>query len=410
MKQPEKTRILKELLRQVEQGVNVDAGMLLKNPTESYVCPDQAAREWQLFFREQPQLIGLSGDLPKPESYLTLDDFGVPILATRDGEGVFRAFLNACRHRGTTLVEETRGTAKRFTCPFHGWTYRANGQLHGITQAEDFGKIERSCLSLIELPAVERDGFLWVHPQPDGEIDLDAMLGGLAEELREWHVGDRVFSGATTLDKGMNWKLANDTFGETYHFARLHRNTLSNIFHSDALCYDAFGRNHRFVFPSKGIGSLRKKPESQWSTEGVTTILYYLFPNIQITIAERQIALFRIYPVPGHHGRSRTVVSHYFSAEALEHISAGTKTVIAANNVYDPSARDGNAVIAPQAAMEIVNSTLEKEDYMMGERTQRNIEAGLLPHLIFGRNEPALHHFHNTFRAELGMPALETLE
>jgi hypothetical protein len=31
-------------------------------------------------------------------------------------------------------------------------------------------------------------------------------------------------------------------------------------------------------------------------------------------------------------------------------------------------------------------------------------------HMIFGRNEPALRHYHNTFREALGLPALEAVE
>jgi hypothetical protein len=102
-------------------------------------------------------------------------------------------------------------------------------------------------------------------------------------------------------------------------------------------------------------------------------------------------------------------VSHYFSEAAIGLIDGGEKTVIGAENVYDASARDGNAIIAPEAAMEILYSTVEDEEYRMGESTQRNIESGLLDHIVFGRNEPALHHFHNTFRAELGMLPLEEL-
>ena len=43
----------------------------------------------------------------------------------------------------------------------------------------------------------------------------------------------------------------------------------------------------------------------------------------------------------------------------------------------------------------------------MGEMTQKAVEAGVLDKLIFGRNEPALHHMHNTYRAALGQPPLE---
>ena len=57
--------------------------------------------------------------------------------------------------------------------------------------------------------------------------------------------------------------------------------------------------------------------------------------------------------------------------------------------------------------MEIIDSTLENEDYRMGETTQQTAESGVLDHLVFGRNEAPLHHFHNTFRAALDMPPLQ---
>ena len=39
--------------------------------------------------------------------------------------------------------------------------------------------------------------------------------------------------------------------------------------------------------------------------------------------------------------------------------------------------------------------------------TQKAVEAGMLDKLIFGRNEPALHHFHNSYREAMGQPPLE---
>ena len=43
----------------------------------------------------------------------------------------------------------------------------------------------------------------------------------------------------------------------------------------------------------------------------------------------------------------------------------------------------------------------------MGAMTQKAVEAGMLDKLIFGRNEPALHHFHNSYLEALGMEPLE---
>ena len=407
MEHATQVRILDELLDMMDNRRTVDAGAQVLNPTAVYTDADLAVREWQTFFREHAQLIGLSGDLPEAGSYLALDDFGVPVLATRDRDGQFRAFVNACRHRGTRLTENPRGETRRFTCPFHGWTYTTDGRLAGITEAEQFGDFDRSCNGLIELPAVEQYGLLWVHPQPAGAIDVDALLGGLAPEIANWHIGDRIHRGGRALDKRMNWKLANDTFGETYHFARLHRNTLNQIFYGEALAYEIFGRNHRAVFPSRSLEKLRNKPKAQWRVDGATTLLYYIFPNIQLSVSERQVTLFRIYPAGLDAGRSITHVNHYFSAQALDLIAQGTKTVIDDSNVYKRDARDGNAIISPEAAMEIIDSTLENEDYRMGETTQQTAESGVLDHLVFGRNEAPLHHFHNTFRAALDMPPLQ---
>ena len=47
-------------------------------------------------------------------------------------------------------------------------------------------------------------------------------------------------------------------------FKRLHRNTLSNVFHGDVLAYESEGRNHRFVLCSRMIDEVRKRPESEW--------------------------------------------------------------------------------------------------------------------------------------------------
>ena len=123
MEHSKQVKILSELIRQLDEKVNVDAGVILQNPTSVYTCSDLANKEWGEFFQNHPQLVGLSKDLPEPGYFLTIDDFGIPILATRDSEGRFRAFLNACRHRGVRVETELRGKRSRFACPFHKWTY-----------------------------------------------------------------------------------------------------------------------------------------------------------------------------------------------------------------------------------------------------------------------------------------------
>jgi phenylpropionate dioxygenase-like ring-hydroxylating dioxygenase large terminal subunit len=396
--------ILKELMQQLDDGRNIDAGVQYRMPTTSYVCPDQASREWQTFFQNHPQLIGLSSDLPEPGTFLTLDDFGTPVLATRDKDGNFHAFLNACRHRSAKVASEERGKKVVFTCPFHHWAYGNTGDLISIPNEDHFGPLDKSCHGLIELPAVERDGLLWVHPQPDGELNIDDLLGELADELGSHDLGDFVHGGEKTIDMMLNWKLANDTFGETYHFQKLHKNTLGQIFLGNNLHLREFGRHHRFVTANRAINEMRELPESEWSITRGTFVLYFLFPNIQLIINAQSVTLVRIYPDRNHPGHSITRVSFYYSKEAMA--LAEEQTAISAEDVYSIDRRQ-NAAPSLAASLEVFRSTIENEDYLMGEMQQRAAENGLLKEVIFGRNEPALHHFHNSYREALNQPPLE---
>ena len=60
-----------------------------------------------------------------------------------------------------------RGEKTKFSCPFHGWTFDNEGKLVGYKK-EQFGDIDKDCYGLKELPAIEKFGFLWVHPCTDG--------------------------------------------------------------------------------------------------------------------------------------------------------------------------------------------------------------------------------------------------
>ena len=114
--------------------------------------------------------------------------------------------------------------------------------------------------------------------------------------------------------------------------------------------------------------------------------------------------------MPGDPGRSITRVGHYFPPEIVEKLetTSSDKQVIDGTNVYETGQQE-DAVFDLSALMEVFDSTIEQEDYVMGETAQQSIEAGHIDLFIFGRNEPALHHYHQTFRSELGLPPLERL-
>ena len=218
--------------------------------------------------------------------------------------------------------------------------------------------------------------------------------------------------GESEIKGRLNWKLANDTFGESYHFKRLHRNTLGNVFHGDVLAYEPEARNHRFVLCSRNIDNVRQRPESEWNLLEVSTTLYFLFPNIQLNLGNGSVIMVKMYPdrdAPNDPSKSVTRVEHYMSRDMLARVSDGSVQTLTAENTYDRDL-EGDFAISFEAIREVFDSTIEQEDYLMGQHQQRAAESGQLPHLIFGRNEPALHHYHAQFRDFMGLPPLEKLD
>lgn len=405
MRHDEQVRLTKELLARLDSGTNVDAGGLRKNPVEVYTDPDLAEREWQAFFASRPQVIGLSGDLPEPGSFLTTDDLGLPVVATRSADGVFHAFINSCRHRGAVLIEEPRGTARRMTCPFHSWTYDSAGTLVGLPKQDHFGEVDTECLSLIELPSAEWNGLLLVHPDPDGEVDPAALFPeDLAAEIAEWNFGELEYLDADSYDIDCNWKLAMDTFGETYHFSSLHKDTLFGTFHGNAQCYDTFGLHHRMILTRRSIDQMRHLPEDEWNITVAGLPVYWLFPNVQLMPNDRGAYLVRAIPDPQNPGRHTSRITFY--------VQAG---LTAADYFDDAEERQrqaeqaGEELALQRLVAQAFAQVIRDEDYWMAASQQRTAESGRTKHSLFGRNEPALHHYHSTYRAVLGMEPLPLL-
>ncbi len=228
---------------------------------------------------------------------------------------------------------------------------------------------------------------LWVHPKVDGELDIDELLGGLGEELEAYNFAELVHSADDTYDHAMNWKLAIDTFGETYHFSALHKDSLFPVFHGNVQAYDTYGRNHRMGLCQRGIDDLRNLPESEWNLHKAVFPVYYLFPNVQINVGGDSVTLVRVYPDADNPHNSWSKISFHHRPEALE--------------------RDPETV---QGIARIFGNIIRDEDYAAAARTHQGACSGAIEHFVFGRNEPPLHHYHQTYREALGLEPLPLIK
>ena len=328
-----------------------------------------------------PQLVGYVSELPNPGSYCTKTVMGRSILLTRTSDGSVKAFDNVCLHRQSQVATGC-GSAKRFTCPYHSWTYDNAGRLVSVPGREGFPEVTFTSDGLTELPAAEFAGFLWVSLDPGAPLDVAAHLGELADELDSWGIGRWSPLGEKVLDCPINWKLAIDTFAENYHFATVHKQTFATIARSNCTVFDAFGPHHRLIFPLNTILDLDNVPEEQWDPFHNMVVIYALFPNIVLSVTIANGELFRVYPGE-QPGRSITV--HQNSTPL---------------DVSDESVAAG-----AQSVFEYAHATVRDEDYRLVAGLQANLESGARDHLVFGRNEPGLQHRHITWAQALPRPA-----
>jgi nitrite reductase/ring-hydroxylating ferredoxin subunit len=391
MQREEQLRVIKGLMTHLDNGTNVDAGVQVRNPVSAYTCPERAAQEWETLFTDYPQVLGLSVDLAEPGAFFTSEELGKPILCTRDSDGAFRAFLNVCRHRGTIVENDKCGKKNVFSCPFHAWSYNTSGDLVAVPREDQFGTVDKSSHGLVALPALERHGLLWVNANPQGAINVDELLGDLGEELAGWDLTAATPQWETTYDTPMNWKLAIDTFGETYHFNTLHKDTLATTFYGNCQLYHTFERNHRMALCIRGIDHLRNLPEAEWHVLKAALPVYYIFPNVQLIIGSGGPTLVRVYPRGTDPNDSFSQISFY------------THAGMQASGWEDAATMQNNALDRAKGFAEVIQA----EDYWAAATSHKGALSGAQEYVLFGRNEPALHHYHNTYRQALGLDALE---
>lgn len=355
------------------RGTDV-ADSSLQVPVGTYTSRDRFDAELSML-RRQPTVIGLSGLVPAAGSYAVVDVGGSSVIVTRGAGGVVSAMLNVCRHRGAEVAAGC-GTAAVLTCPYHGWTYRPDGSPAARRRGEHFDDVEPS--PLVALPVSEQHGLIWVSADPDGEIGPEP-LAGAEVEIAPLDLGTYRLFRTHTFTRPMNWKLGIDTFCEAYHLGSLHRETLSPMIFSDYALFDAAGPHGRLVATRRNIVELDDADPADRSLLPYATILWFLVPNAVLIHQQDHIQLYR---------------SRAGSAPGEAHLDVA---------LYVPpdSPRSDRYW---EKNFELLVDITDTEDFATAAGIQRGFGTGAQSHVTFGRNEPALQHFHLAIDALLELP------
>jgi benzoate/toluate 1,2-dioxygenase alpha subunit len=172
--------------------------------------------------------LGHESEIGEPNDFTVRTVAGRPLIFCRDSDGEVHAFLNSCPHRGTVLCREREGSTKFFQCFYHAWTFRNNGDVASIPDADAYESSDRF-RSLMSLRAVPRlgihEGYVFVSFDPDVPPLLE-HLGDAADYMRmieQQHVGGMTtLPGVQLYSVRGNWKLAVENAMDGYHFSPTH--------------------------------------------------------------------------------------------------------------------------------------------------------------------------------------------
>lgn len=342
---------------------------------DRYTCTKRYEAELERIFRRFPLIAAHSTELAGPGATTTFDAVGVPIILTRGHDGRVRGFLNACRHRATRLVNQSRCTKKALVCPYHGWTYDLDGALRHIPHERAFCSVDREERGLVQVPVEEAHGFVWVTARrldAGDPFGLAEHLGPVGDELDAFALGSHIVYQHTSTVRKANWKLAIDAFLEAYHIRVLHRKSIYPFFHDSRAISDPVGRHLRSAATRRKADEVRGLDLRGVDLRQYVTPTYFLFPHTILIAHPDFVSVVCVYP------------------EAADELRWVHRLLIP----EEPA--DEQAAEHWRRSFELIEGgVFQGEDLETAERMQLGLRTGADHEVVFGKLEASLGWFHD---------------
>ena len=252
--------------------------------------------------------------------FLTVDIGGENILVVGDDDGLPRAFLNTCRHRGARLAILPEGRMRRLQCPYHAWTYGFDGSLKNAPFTDGLTDFDPKCFSLHEVRLAVVEGLVLLNLSGDAPPPQE-HIGDLASSLAAYRLPELKRGARIVYDVDANWKAIGENYSECLHCPGVHPelNRLSHYLSGETITGSGLWCGGSMTL-AEGVdnmtvdGDRGRKP-----IDGVDvrSILYFLiFPNTLVSLHPDYVMLHTLWPRAVD--RTEVVCEWFFEPEAIE--------------------------------------------------------------------------------------------
>jgi Rieske 2Fe-2S family protein len=205
------TRTIAELISSHEQGYSLDQRF--------YTDPAIFELELERIITRNWILAGHQSELPEPGDFKVLNVANESAIIVRGSDETLKGFANVCRHRGSLVCLESKGSTRKFTCPYHGWMYDIDGNLTAArNMPDDFDKSEYG-LKAVSVGIVHGLMFVCFTDKPPS---LEGAKKDLAEPMAVFDFENLKVAAHKSYDIPANWKLSIENYQECYHCATAH--------------------------------------------------------------------------------------------------------------------------------------------------------------------------------------------
>lgn len=213
--------------------------------------------------------IGHESEVTEKGDYVTRLVGRRPVILSRHSDGNVYVIHNSCGHRGAKVCVAAQGNARPLRCPYHGWTFKSNGDLDAVSMPRGYGEkmdLEDPSLGMRRLPMVENyRGFVFACLDPSA-LSLKDWLGPAIQSIDD--IVDRSPNGKVLLTAGVhryifrgNWKFQIENTVDMYHVPFSHESTLTPQGHQ-------FSRRHGdkagSTISDKGAAAKRWEQRESW--------------------------------------------------------------------------------------------------------------------------------------------------
>lgn len=192
-------------------------------PTRAYLDQDHFETELLKIWYRNWIYVCRSSELDSPRAYRVFELGSQRILIVRNQDHRLRAFHNTCRHRGSSLVQDSGGClpVARITCPYHLFAYDLDGKLKNTPTHYQQEGFDPADYSLYDVAIEDWQGFIFIHLDPENAQPIESSFSD-ANILNNWSMNDLVLGHVFEKTLRCNWKVFWENFSECLHCPNIH--------------------------------------------------------------------------------------------------------------------------------------------------------------------------------------------